>query len=46
MEKKDEGELTAYRSSMVNTAITIGEVAQNLGMNEYLLFCLKVKLKI
>lgn len=34
--EKDEGELTAYRSSMVN-AITIGEVAQNLGMNEYLL---------
>lgn len=33
---KDEGELTAYRSSLVN-AIIIGEVASNLGMNEYLL---------
>lgn len=33
---KDEGELTAYRSSLVN-AIIIGEVATNLGMNEYLL---------
>lgn len=34
--EKDEGELTAYRSSLVN-AITIGEVALELGMNEYLL---------
>ena len=32
----DEGDLTAYRSSLVN-AITIGEVALSLGMNEYLL---------
>lgn len=31
-----EGELTAYRSSLVNT-IVIGTVAQELGMNEYLL---------
>ncbi len=31
----DEGELTAYRSSLVN-AITIGEVAGDLHMNEYL----------
>lgn len=31
-----EGELTAYRSAIVN-AIVIGEVAQALGMNEYLL---------
>lgn len=31
-----EGELTAYRSSLVNANI-IGEVAQALGMNEYLL---------
>lgn len=32
----DEGELTAYRSSLVN-AILIGEVAGELNMNEYLL---------
>lgn len=31
-----EGELTAYRSSLVNTVV-IGGVAQDLGMNEYLL---------
>ncbi len=31
-----EGELTAYRSSLVNTQV-IGGVAQELGMNEYLL---------
>ncbi|HOX91143.1 MAG TPA: ribonuclease III [Candidatus Paceibacterota bacterium] len=34
--EKDEGELTAYRSSLVNT-ITIGEAASNLGMNDFLL---------
>ncbi len=33
---RDEGELTAYRSALVN-AVIIGEVAQELGMNEYLL---------
>src|ERR1035437_754848 len=33
---RDEGDLTAYRSSLVN-AIIIGEVAMSLGMNEYLL---------
>ena len=33
---RDEGSLTAYRSSLVN-AITIGEMAFSLGMNEYLL---------
>ena len=33
---KDEGDLTAYRSSLVN-AVTIGEIALALGMNEYLL---------
>jgi ribonuclease-3 len=33
---RDEGELTAYRSALVN-AIIIGEVALSLGMNEYLL---------
>jgi len=33
---RDEGNLTAYRSSLVN-AVTIGEVALSLGMNEYLL---------
>lgn len=32
----DEGELTAYRSALVN-AVIIGEVALILGMNEYLL---------
>jgi len=34
--EKDEGELTAYRSSLVNANI-IGEIASNLGMNDYLL---------
>ncbi len=33
---RDEGELTAYRSALVN-AVIIGEVAGDLGMNEYLL---------
>lgn len=33
---RDEGELTAYRSALVN-AVIIGEVAQSLGMNDYLL---------
>jgi ribonuclease-3 len=33
---RDEGSLTAYRSSLVN-AVTIGEIALSLGMNEYLL---------
>ena len=33
---RDEGELTAYRSALVN-AVIIGEVAQDLGMNDYLL---------
>ena len=33
---KDEGELTAYRSALVNANI-IGEIALDLGMNEYLL---------
>jgi len=33
---RNEGELTAYRSSLVN-AVTIGEVALSLGMNDYLL---------
>ena len=33
---RDEGDLTAYRSSLVN-AVIIGEVAMSLGMNEYLL---------
>ncbi len=32
---RDEGELTAYRSSLVN-AVIIGEVAAELNMNEYL----------
>lgn len=31
-----EGDLTAYRSALVN-AVVIGEVARDLGMNEYLL---------
>jgi ribonuclease-3 len=31
-----EGELTAYRSALVN-AVVIGEVASSLGMNDYLL---------
>jgi ribonuclease-3 len=34
--EKDEGELTAYRSSLVNANI-IGEIANDLGMNDYLL---------
>lgn len=33
---RDEGELTAYRSALVN-AVIIGEVAGDLGMNNYLL---------
>ncbi|MEI6659822.1 MAG: ribonuclease III, partial [bacterium] len=33
---RDEGSLTAYRSALVN-AVIIGEVAGELGMNEYLL---------
>jgi len=33
---RDEGELTAYRSSLVN-AVIVGEVASELAMNEYLL---------
>lgn len=33
---RDEGDLTAYRSALVN-AVIIGEVALALGMNEYLL---------
>lgn len=33
---KDEGELTAYRSALVN-AVIIGDVALHLGMNEFLL---------
>jgi ribonuclease-3 len=33
---RDEGELTAYRSALVNANI-IGEVALELGMNDYLL---------
>lgn len=33
---RDEGDLTAYRSALVN-AVIIGEVASSLGMNEYLL---------
>lgn len=32
----DEGELTAYRSALVN-AVIIGEIALAIGMNEYLL---------
>jgi ribonuclease-3 len=34
--EKDEGELTAYRSSLVN-AIIVGDIALHLGMNEFLL---------
>jgi len=34
--EKDEGELTAYRSSLVNATIC-GEIATELGMNDYLL---------
>lgn len=33
---QDEGSLTAYRSALVN-AVIIGEIALELGMNEYLL---------
>ena len=33
---RDEGDLTAYRSALVN-AVIIGEVAAELGMNDYLL---------
>lgn len=33
---KTEGDLTSYRSALVN-AVTLGEIAKNLGMNEYLL---------
>ncbi|HUC88567.1 MAG TPA: ribonuclease III [Candidatus Paceibacterota bacterium] len=33
---RDEGDLTAYRSALVN-AVIIGEVALSLGMNDYLL---------
>ncbi len=33
---RDEGELTAYRSALVN-AVIVGEVALSLGMNDYLL---------
>ncbi len=33
---RDEGELTAYRSALVN-AVIISEVANDIGMNEYLL---------
>jgi ribonuclease III len=33
---KDEGELTAYRSALVN-AVIIGEIALSLGMNNFLL---------
>ncbi len=33
---KPEGELTAYRASLVNTT-TLSDVAQKLGMNDYLL---------
>src|SRR3989338_4123262 len=34
--EKPEGELTAYRSSLVNTT-SLAESAEKLGMNEYLL---------
>jgi len=33
--EKDEGDLTAYRSALVN-AVIIGHIAKDLGMNEYL----------
>lgn len=33
---KNEGDLTSYRSALVN-AVTLSEVAQKLGMNEFLL---------
>ncbi len=33
---RNEGELTAYRASLVN-AVTLSEVAANVGMNDYLL---------
>lgn len=34
--KEDEGTLTSYRSALVN-AVTISQVAQNIGMNDYLI---------
>ena len=34
--EKDEGELTAFRAALVN-AVTLSEVAQEIGMNDYLL---------
>ena len=34
--QKPEGELTAYRAALVN-AVTLSEVAQSLGMNDFLL---------
>lgn len=34
--KKDEGELTAYRSAIVNT-VSLTKVAEHLGLNDYLL---------
>ena len=34
--EKPEGELTAYRAALVN-AVTLAEVAQKIGMNDYLL---------
>lgn len=33
---RTEGDLTSYRSALVN-AVTLGEIARTLGMNEYLL---------
>ena len=34
--KKPEGDMTAYRSALVN-AVTLATVAENMGLNEYLL---------
>lgn len=34
--KKPEGDMTAYRSALVN-AVTLAKVAENMGLNEYLL---------
>ncbi|MEA3399089.1 MAG: ribonuclease III [Patescibacteria group bacterium] len=34
--EKDEGDLTAYRSSLVNSVV-LGEAAEKIGMNNYLL---------
>lgn len=34
--KKPEGEMTAYRSALVN-AVTLAQVAENIGLNDYLL---------